>query len=288
MRKFLIPVDFSEDSQTAIEYACQLIAANANAQEIDLLHIFTKHSNMYANSKVNTAVVDPDVEIAKSNMRKLLDVISLKFPTVTCNPIYRDGNLYEETSKLTAAFDYDAVIMGTKGSSGLEALFLGSNTYDVILNSTTPVLAIPRETKAFKKERIGLLCNFKPAEIEALQQAILLLGTDFELVLLHVNKNDLSIQQIDQQFQPWIKEIIETTGIQDISYTVKSQVLYNRTVENLSDAINSVIIDEHIDILLLTKSRKSIFRKLVEENVLRKMAYDLTIPKFFARVHPTL
>lgn len=288
MRKILIPVDFSEDSQAAIEYSCQLIGKNTQVQQLDLLHIFTKHSNMYANSKVNTALVDPEVEIAKNNMHKLLEVIKIKFPEVVCNPLYGDGNLYEETSKLTAAFNYDAVIMGTKGSSGLEALFLGSNTYDVILNSKTPVLAIPKETKTFKKERLGLLCNFKPAEIEALQQAITLFGTEFELVLIHVNKNDLPIQQIDQQFQAWIAEIIKTTGIQDISYTVKSQVLYNRTLENLSHAIDNVIIDEHIDILLLTKSRKSIFRKLVEENVVRKMAYDLTIPKFFAKVHPLL
>lgn len=285
MRKILIPVDFSEDSQAAIEYTCQLIGKNTELQEIDLLHIFTKHSNMYANSKVNTDLVDPDVEIAKSNMKRLLEVIKLKFPNVTCTPLYRDGNLYEETSKITADFNYDAVVMGTKGSSGLEAAFLGSNTYDVILNSKTPVLAIPKETALFKRDRIGLLCNFKPAEIEALQQAINLFGSNFELVLIHVNKNDEQIQLIDQHFQTWIKEIIKTTGIQDISYTVKSQVLYNRTVENISHAIDNVIIDERIDILLVTKSRKSIFRKLVEENVVRKMAYELSIPKFFARVN---
>lgn len=120
-----------------------------------------------------------------------------------------------------------------------------------------------------------------------MEQAINLLGNNFELVLIHVNKNDETIAVIDERFQAWIEQIIAKTGITNISYTVKSQVLYNRTVENLSHAIDNVIIDEQIDILLVTKSRKSIFRKLVEENIVRKLAYESTIPKFFAKVHAT-
>ncbi|QBQ40273.1 universal stress protein [Sphingobacterium psychroaquaticum] len=287
MRKILVPVDFSEYSQVAVEYACQIIESNPEHHELDLAHVFTMRSNMFVNREVNPELVDPQVEIAKKSMKKLIEVIEIKYPTVVCHEIFKDGNLYEEISKVTAAFNYDAVIMGTKGSSGLESVFLGSNTYDVILNSKTPVLAVPKEITVFKKERIGLLCNFKPAEFEALEQAINLLGNNFELVLIHVNKNDETIAVIDERFQAWIEQIIAKTGITNISYTVKSQVLYNRTVENLSHAIDNVIIDEQIDILLVTKSRKSIFRKLVEENIVRKLAYESTIPKFFAKVHAT-
>ena len=285
MKKILIPVDFSENSEVAIKYACQLIENNTDKQAIDLVHIYTTHSNMYTNRQVNLGFVDPQVAIAEKNMEKALTEIKAQYPSLQCGAIFKDGNLYEEISKLTATFNYDAIIMGTNGATGLEALFLGSNTYDVILNTKTPVLAVPLEKATFKKNRIGLLCNFKPAEIEALQQAINLLSNDFELVLIHVNKNDEKINIIDERFKKWIEVIITQTGVQNISYTVKSQVLYNRSLENLSSAIDSVIIDEQIDLLLVTKSRKSIFRKLVEENIVKRMAYDLSIPKLFARVH---
>lgn len=287
MKKILIPVDFSEHSQAAISYACQLIEHNAVKQAIDLVHVYTAHSNMYTNRQVNVDIVDPQVVIAEKNMNAALATIKELFPGIQCQAIYKDGNFYEEISKLTAAFAYDAIIMGTKGATGLEALFLGSNTYDVILNTKTPVLAVPVEKSNFKKNRIGLLCNFKPAEIEALQQTINLVGNDFELVLIHVNKNDEKISVIDERFKNWIEEIITQTGVLNISYTVKSQALYNRNLENLSSAIDSVIIDEQIDLLLVTKSRKSIFRKIVEENIVKRMAYDLSIPKLFARVHAT-
>ncbi|MFD1768191.1 universal stress protein [Sphingobacterium suaedae] len=285
MKKILVPVDFSEYSQRAVDYACQVIATNNNGQELDMVHIFTNHSNVYVNRQIHPDLVDPQVEIAKKEMDKLKESIRVKFPAIVCHEIFKEGNLFEEVSKVTASFAYDAVIMGTKGSSGLEAIFLGSNTYDVILNTKTPVLGIPKEKAQYKKDRVGLLCNFKEGEIEVLLQAINLIGKDFELYLIHVNKDDRDIRVIDGQFKSWIQEIIDRTNIQNISYTVKSQALYNRAAENLSHAIHSVLIDEQIDLLLITKSRKSIFRKFLEENIVRKMAYNLSVPTFFARVH---
>lgn len=285
MNKLLIPVDFSEYSQGAVDYACQLILANGNKQTLDLIHVFTNQSNLYVNKQLAPNLVDPQVEVAKMEMTKLKEVIHIKFPSIVCEAIYKSGNLFEEVSKVTASFHYDAVIMGTKGTSGLEAVFLGSNTYDVMLNTKTPVLGIPKDATTCKKERVGLLCNFKKAEIEALQQAINLFGKDFELILIHVNKEDRDIKIIDAQFKAWIAEIIESTGIENISYTVKSQVLYNRVLENISHAINNVLIDEQIDVMLVTKSRKSLFRQFVGENIVRKLAYQMPVPTFFARVH---
>lgn len=286
MKKILIPVDFSEYSQCAADYACQLIEQAQTKQEIDLLYVFINHSNMYANHHVSPEIMAPEIKRVEEKMQVMQDDLKSRFPDVKTNTIYQHGNLYEEVSKVTALFPYDAVLMGTKGASGLEAIFIGSNTYDVIANSKTPVLAIPKETEKFKKDRVALLCNFKIAEMDALHQAINLLGNDFELILIHVNKDDRDIKEIDAQFRTWIDNIIQSTGIQNISYTVKSQMLYNRSAENVSHAISSVLIDEQIDVLLITKSRKSIFRKLIEENIVKKVAYNLFVPTIFARVHP--
>lgn len=283
MKKFLIPVDFSEYSQVAIDYALQI--ASESGHEIDFIHVFTNHSNLYINKQLPTTLVDPQVEISKNKMATLLPSCLAKNPNIKINCIYKDGNLFEEISKVTASFAYDAVIMGTRGSSGLEAVFLGSNTYDVIINTKTPVLAIPLQTKKYKHQRVGLLCNFKQGEIDVLKQAIKVIGAEVELVLIHINKIDLSITEINQKFTPWIDEIIKQTGIDNISYTIKSQASYIRATEDMTHAIDSVIIDEQIDLLLITKSKKSVFRKLIDENIVKKMAYDTSIPKFFAKVN---
>jgi len=280
--KILIPVDFSEHSRAAVAYGCRI--AEQNGQAIDFVHIFTSHSNIYANRHILPDLVDPEVETAKKNMAGMLAALRTEHPGLVFHDFFRDGNLYEEISKMTAAYAYEAVIMGTKGAAGLESVFLGSNTYDVILNSKTPVLAVPKEADSFKKDRVGLLCNFKEGEMLVLQQAIQLLGKDFELVLIHVDKDAVGSEAIDARFAEWKREITERTGIRSISGTVKPRDLYDRAADNVSDAIGQAIIDERIDILLVTKSRKSVFRRIMEENIVKKLAFDVSIPKFFARV----
>ena len=199
------------------------------------------------------------------------------------NVIFKDGNLYSEIKKLCSENQYDAIVMGTKGASGLDALLSSSNMYDVLINTSVPVLAVPLHYKNTKMENVGLLCNFKDGEIEVLKQATNILGKDFGLTLIHVNTEDEDIRKIDQQFKEFIDRIIQTTEIDDISYIIKNQAFFIQYKENVSQSIDSVIRDQQIDIVLVTKSKKSFFRKITEENIVRKMALQIPIPIFFAK-----
>lgn len=279
--KVLIPVDFSDYSIKAIEYACQL-AKNVR-HDIVLAHIFTDHVNKYRNTVENTDLIDPRVAVAKEQMNKLIAVIKEENPDLAITSIFTGGNLYDEIRKIVSSESFDAIIMGTKGSFGLDALLIGSNMFDVFLNTKTPVLAVPYAEKTYKTNKIGLLCNFKDGEIDVLKQAIKIYGNDFQLILIHVNTADEPIKTLDDKFVQFIERIIEETGIDDISYIIKAQSFLVQYKEDISSAIGTVIADELLDALLVTKSKKGFLRKIVEENIVRKMAYDIHIPKFFAR-----
>ena len=282
MSKILIPVDFSDNSNNAIHYACQI--AQLGGQELDLVHVFSSHSNTYLNVKGETALNDPRVPEAEQNMAKTISQIQQEFLNIKVNGHFKEGNLYDEIKALTNSIAYDAVVMGTQGASGLDAVFIGSNTYDTILNTTTPVLAVPESATEYKKNNVALLCNFKEAELVALEQAIPLFETDYRLILIHVNTSDKPIKDIDEQFKEWINKIESELGISDISYIIKPQALFMRQKETIAQAISSVLLDEQVDILILTKSKKSVFRQLTEANVIKKLAFNIQIPTFFARV----
>lgn len=279
--KILIPVDFSIHSDKAVEYAVQL--AEKNNFQIDLLHVFTDHSNIYHNTLQDPSLVDPRVSVAKQKMEQLLEQKKNEIPNVHFQPLFANGNLYEEVRRLAVQDQYDAIVMGTSGAFGLDALLIGSNMFDVFLNTKVPVLAVPYSEKKFKAEKIGLLCNFKYGEIDVLKQALKVYGKDFELVLIHVNTSNESIQNIDKSFEVFIDKIIEETGIEDISYVIKSQTFFVQYKEDISSSIDTVIADELLDALLVTKSKKGFLRKIVEENIVKKMAYQIQIPKFFAK-----
>ena len=128
------------------------------------------------------------------------------------------------------------------------------------------------------------MCNFKDAELTCLSQAMPLFNKDYELVLIHVNTKDREIKDIDADFKAFIARIESELGISDITYIIKPQSLFMRQKETIAQAVTSVLIDEQVDILLLTKSKKSVFRQITESNVIKKLAFDIKIPTFFARV----
>lgn len=279
--RILIPVDFSPYSDKAIEYALQL--QERSPQHIDLVHVFTEETNIYQQSLSNPELIHPKVAEAKRQMQERVKIISSTFPDIEVREIFKEGNLYTEVRKLAEQNTYNAIVMGTKGAFGLDALISSSNMYDVFLNTKLPVLAVPFQEKEFRIEKIGLLCNFKYGEIDVLKQAIKLYGTDFELILIHVNTTNDTISNIDKSFDVFIEKIIEETGIENISYVIKAQNFFVQYKEDVSSAIESVIADERLDALLVTKSKKTFLRKIIEENIVKKMAYQIHIPKFFAR-----
>lgn|SRR5690606_5810354 len=279
--RILIPVDFSPYSDKAIEYALQL--QERSPQHIDLVHVFTEETNIYQQSLSNPELIHPKVAEAKRQMQERVKIICSSFPDIEVREIFTEGNLYTEVRKLAEQNTYNAIVMGTKGAFGLDALISGSNMYDVFLNTKLPVLAVPFQEKEFRIEKIGLLCNFKYGEIDVLKQAIKLYGTDFELILIHVNTTNDTISNIDKSFDVFIEKIIEETGIENISYVIKAQNFFVQYKEDVSSAIESVIADERLDALLVTKSKKTFLRKIIEENIVKKMAYQIHIPKFFAR-----
>lgn len=280
MSKLLIPVDFSENAQVAANYAAQI--AQETHDEITLFHSFTSHSNKFANAK---HLVDPTEEEARHKMEELVAELLQKYPSLKISTLFDNGILAESLEKQEIKEQYHTVIMGTKGVTGLESVLIGSNTYDVIKESKIPVLAIPKNAVKLKKDNIALLTNFKPGELEVLKQAIPLYGKDFHLQLIHINKNNLEISILGQQLEKWIEQIIAETGIEDISYIVKAQSYFAGSRENIANGIHTIIRDEDIDVILITKSRKTFFQNIFTENIVKHMAFEIEVPNFFGRVN---
>ncbi len=279
MSKLLIPVDFSENARVAADYAAQIVQHTDD--EITLFHSFTSHVNKFANAK---HLVDPTEEEAHAKMQSLVAELLQKYPSIKISTLFAKGILSESLEKQEIKDSYQTVIMGTKGATGLESVLIGSNTYDVIKESRIPVLAVPKNAIKLKKDNIALLTNFKPGELEVLKQAIPLYGKNFHLQLIHINKNELDINILDDKLKKWIEQIVVETGIEDISYIVKSPSYFAGSRENIANGIHTIIRDEDIDVILITKSRKTFFQNIFTENIVKHMAFEIEVPNFFGRV----
>jgi nucleotide-binding universal stress UspA family protein len=140
IKKILVATDFSAGAAVAIDQALDL--ARAFGATVTLLHVyslptyvFPDGSTFVAGAEV-TARIERDVEDALSRAARDAEQRS----GVTVLTRSQIGAPWHEI--VSAAADYDLVVMGTHGHTGLRHLLLGSVAEKVVRHAPSPVLTV--------------------------------------------------------------------------------------------------------------------------------------------------
>jgi nucleotide-binding universal stress UspA family protein len=145
LRRFLVPTDFTETSDRALDWAIDL-AARVGAS-VTVMHAYEipvlgfPDGALIATPEIATRISDA----ARSALDRTLE--RWKGRGVPLDAVLRDGVPYEEVNTLAEAIKADLIIIGTHGRRGLARALLGSVAENVIRTATRPVVTIhgPRE-----------------------------------------------------------------------------------------------------------------------------------------------
>lgn len=142
--RILCPVDFSEGSLRALEYAVTM-AEEADAQ-LTVLHVIEVPPELRADPLAEAFDVDrvrAEAEAgALQHVRELIPQEARTYSTVETT--VREGAAYREILKVAAERRVDLIVMGIQGRGALDMLLFGSNTARVSRTATCPVLIVPR------------------------------------------------------------------------------------------------------------------------------------------------
>lgn len=256
--KILIPVDFSNYSMKACEFAFNL-AKTENA-EVILLHVY--FTPIYASSLPYGDVFNyqiGDEESVKTIIQKVhsdLNALSEKikekvasgeFPNVKYSCILREGIPEEEILRYAKEQRPMVIIMGTRGKNQKDIDLIGSVTAEVIDRSRTAVLAIPENTPFFNTWK----------------------SFHFSVSLIHLTDskdtwNEIKLAGIKEYFHK------QYPGL-EIHYDVVMN-------DNLLKGLDQYIKDNHIDIITLTSYKRNIFARLFNPSIARKMIFHSDTP----------
>ena len=132
MKKILVPVDFSANSDKLVNYAAAY-AAKVPAS-LSLLNVI---ENPLAYEGLVSAKFNEEMKAAmESKMNKLIDEHEDKCDISETKVVIGDT----VDIILAAAKKYDMIIIGTHGYRGLEKILMGSVAERVVKNSPCPVL----------------------------------------------------------------------------------------------------------------------------------------------------
>ena len=214
MKSILVPYDFSEEAENAFLLAQEL--ATMAACKLKLVHIIEIPSSQNFSSTGEMAVGENFIDKIymidlvnkrKEQFKKLEEEHSGKAYQFSFNISF--GNPYAGISAGIAEMNADLVIMGSKGSSGLEELLIGSNTEKVVRRSECPVITVKSNVTASSIKKIVFASDFTESskkvilKLKTLQEMV---GAEIKLVKINTpNSFENSIASI-KKIDKFIKE----------------------------------------------------------------------------------
>jgi nucleotide-binding universal stress UspA family protein len=186
MKNILVPVDFSENSRVAAEYALNL--GEHFKSRVVFHHVLkTTRKNGEVNG-LRQETREKLQEFGEALVRKL-ELTDVEIGTsVNLSP-----NI-ESIKELEKLVFTDIIVMGTKGASGTKEIFSGSNTVQVIDAVNLPVLVVPEEA-VFKPIRNIMMCSdYDPVSTVEVFYPVKKLAKAFdaEVRIAHVKTDDKS------------------------------------------------------------------------------------------------
>lgn len=191
IRAILLPTDFSPCSARAIPLAISL--AKRFGSSLHLFHAI-ENGGIPAVDELRLVSLDQEgtrrmEEVSAVNLAEILSAYDFTGIRVERSQV-RCHSTAAEILRIARIGDFDMIVMGTHGWSGVKKLLLGSVTERVVRLATCPVVSVGKSEKALGEvsvSRILVPIDFSEHSLEALGNAKQLAALfDARLQLLHI------------------------------------------------------------------------------------------------------
>lgn len=264
MKTILVPFDFSEEAENAFEFAKELAAITQ--AHLKLLHVIEIPSAQNFNTMgevglggddINNIFVIELVEKRKKQIKAIEEENKDKAYKFSTKMIF--GNPYAGISNEVAEIKADLIIMGSKGSSGLEELLIGSNTEKVVRHATCPVITIKGEVSPSNIKSIIFASDFSD-ENETVIPHLKKIQSMVNAQLHLVKVNTPNSFESSRESQTKINSFISKHKLEDIKVEI-----YNSDSEE--DGIIQYAEDNNIDMIAMATHGRTGFMHLLSGSI---------------------
>ena len=218
INKILVPIDFSSFSDKALEFALEI--AERFKSNLALLHAVV----LFRDDINEEQQLQEYEEWLKMHESRLTSHMHINKKKAAKREIEVETHILRGISPADVILDFlndhnfDLIVMGTHGRTGLKHLFQGSVAEKIVRLSPVPVLAVHRSVTKFQVQKILVPIDFSSYSKEATDYAI--------AIAQNLNAQIDFIHVIEQEIHPsfyasGIKSIFQ------IDKGLKDRVIYN-------------------------------------------------------------
>ena len=258
MNKILVPVDFSDTSLNALNYAIELFGTSGS--EITLLHVYETRSTAMMIKNIDKLIE----EDCRREMKELIENVQKTYPKATLKSKIMKEYAVPAIVSLGDSGSYDFIAMGTQGASGLKEVFLGSVAGGVISKTEAPVIVVPDGH------------TFRP-----LDEIVLALGdvplSDREVIeplrkIVSMHQCKVKVLHISEEETDRIENVL--TEIKDLNPSVE----YAFGSGDIHEDLNDYLVENSSGLLCLIRGKKGFLERIFKESVTLKQTFDSPVP----------
>ena len=263
--KILVPTDFSDNANNAFEFAKKI--ARLNRASLTLLYAYY---NVYDFAAQSASII---VQIQQSAKKAMVDLNTDQDDDIGVDHKIVQGSVATAVASTAYREDYDLIIMGTQGASGIKKGLIGSNTAHVIKDSMVPVLAVPSNATYDMVQQVAVSLEWEPSEQKFFERLFQITEQwEWPYRTLYVKTpDDEPSNKVTGQLNSFL--IQSHPGI--IHDTVSA--------ESLLEGINAYLKTSGNSLLVMFAKQKPFFEHLFHKGHIEKMAYHTHVPLLVIR-----
>ena len=269
MKTIIVPTDFSPVSTNAMNYAVDMaLAVDASIMLFNVYQIPVSMTDvplvMVSVEELNKQADEKLAELKEA----VAHITSGKLKIYTESKL---GNVVDELEDICKQFNPFAVVMGTKGATGLDRVLFGSVTLTAIRHLTSPVICVPPGKEYGKGiKKIGFACDFEqvinttPTEI--IKELVKAFGAE-----LHV----LNVDFHNRHFKPDTPQesLLLHTMLEDIH-----PIYHFIQHKDIEDGINEFAEKNNLDLIVAIPKKHKLLEGIFKPSSTKQLVFDSHVP----------
>jgi nucleotide-binding universal stress UspA family protein len=254
MLNVIIPIDFSETSFNAANYAAKMYAKKAGTNII-LYHFFESGE---------------DAEVASNYLNNLKAALKATVPQI--ETITESGDNFIDSlaayAQVKAAY---MIVMGLADKSTIAQIFSGSNALKMAEKNVCPVLIIPSEANYTRIENVLIASEMKYVEETPVLLAAKRVLSDFKPQVHILNVDSSHYISLTTSYK-------EERDKMEALLVEFSPEFYFMRLFDFHESINLFVEDKNIDMIIIGPKHHGFFEKLFKTQHTKKMIYQSKVP----------
>lgn len=284
IKKILVPVDFSEQTEHLCEYALDLaVRFDAEILIMHACYIPSLDAALLSESSVYSVTLDEHLHSleasAQSNLDQLISKLRNKSKTLIqkdlqIKPLLVKGFADDEIYIVYQEYQPDLIVMGNSSRGAKSHKLYGSVTQEIIENVLVPVIVAPSKpiTTDLKEIRnILYITNFDNSDIRAIHKLIYLVSPfHLKLHVVHLGGNssggwnEIKLEGLKEHLRK------EFTG-----FNFHTEII---SEPNQLEKLEGYIQNHQIDILSMVTHKRNFLSRLFKSNLTEKILFNSTRP----------